>query len=254
MKVRISAPFGLCLLLAAPPLFASAGVVHLKRSKGDPVNFFCESHDRAAPPIGFYLKLKSPQPEKEMMFLAPKSQAVHNSEFEGRVHTLADLNQHRVNITVLSLQESDSGFYVCEFMYNSTPHDKTVMGSPSYFLFVEEGEPECNCSLYSLLLYAISAVTAVFLLIATALAVALCCKVCRHERPQNPLPIYEEMTGLKPKREKGPLGALDSLHLEETNFSVSDKPRCRLSQENYYVSPKRATCTSEEGSPQGLLG
>ncbi|XP_018617383.1 cd7 antigen-like isoform X2 [Scleropages formosus] len=239
----------LCYCLCSIRKYASARVEYLKRYKGEAVHFFCESEHRTEAPIGFYLKLKSPEPEKELMFVSPLNPAVHNPAFEGRIETRGDLREQRLNVTLKALREDDSGFYACEFIYGASPRDRSVAGRPTYFLFVEGTEVNCNCSRYSFLLYAISAATGLFFIIIIGLGFALCCKACHHERPQNPHPIYEEMSGLKPNKEKGPQGHLDLLHLEEMHSSVIDKPRCRLSQENYYVSPKRVTHTTEESCP-----
>ncbi|KAM9857391.1 cd7 antigen-like [Aulostomus maculatus] len=133
------------------------------------------------------------------------------------------------NLSLQQLQPEDSGLYSCQLLLRGRPDSITSLGRQVFYVSVQGGQ--CGCSSYSTLLYALtSAVVILFLL----LGLVLIYQNLRHSGRSHPqAPIYEEMTGVLPLKQK-----LGPRHLEETEsseyFNCHKKKSC---PENHYESP-----------------
>ncbi|XP_015212071.2 cd7 antigen-like isoform X4 [Lepisosteus oculatus] len=223
-------------------------VVYLKRQEGGSVQISCLSQDRSTSSIGFYLRKKCQNPEKEVLFLrsGARDRTVSPS-FRDRLQLEGEPRENELNVTISLLQHGDTGLYHCEFIYEGSPLDRHVSGERDFFVFVERAEPVCSCSSYPPLLYAISGGMALLLLIVAVLFGAHYGKQCCRSKPRAPVPIYEEMSGAKSPRRRAPCSFPDSSLLQETDTSVYVNPHARPPpHENYYVSPSHVPADSKD--------
>ncbi|XP_015212068.2 cd7 antigen-like isoform X1 [Lepisosteus oculatus] len=116
-------------------------VVYLKRQEGGSVQISCLSQDRSTSSIGFYLRKKCQNPEKEVLFLrsGARDRTVSPS-FRDRLQLEGEPRENELNVTISLLQHGDTGLYHCEFIYEGSPLDRHVSGERDFFVFVERAE------------------------------------------------------------------------------------------------------------------
>ncbi|KAJ3614730.1 hypothetical protein NHX12_018301 [Muraenolepis orangiensis] len=143
------------------------------------------------------------------------------------------------NLTLRDLQPRDTGFYSCTLLLAGRSQAISSLGSQVTYVSVQGGH--CNCSIYTTLLYGLSAAVAATLLL--IVAVIYRAKASTRVKPQTHA-IYEEMVGVQgPKPKLNPCG-LGTFQLEEVEASAYSntlvvKPRA----ENHYESPRLAKGT-----------
>ncbi|XP_044044972.1 cd7 antigen-like [Siniperca chuatsi] len=137
------------------------------------------------------------------------------------------------NLTLQQLQPEDSALYSCHLLQRDRPDSTTSLGRQVFFVSVQGGQ--CGCSSYSPLLYALSSAVAVLLLLLLlGIVVIYQGKAHRSVKSHPQAPIYEEMTGVQPVRQK-----LAPCHLEE--MECSEYRNCLVKKscpENHYESPR----------------
>nr|XP_046195615.1 uncharacterized protein LOC124027193 isoform X1 [Oncorhynchus gorbuscha] len=219
-------------------------VMYIKGSEGQSVDLSCTPEQTGGAPVSLYLTRRCVRPEREVLFMAkdrsPGTVRV-NRLYKDRLKVTGGLNSDLLNVTIAHLQRTDTGLYLCEFVYTADPSDRTGSGSLEYFLFVEGTESVCQCSSYPPLIYTISAAAGLLLLVLICLCAVECAKLRKRHKTQAPIPIYEEMNsgcrGAGSAQNNHPVPT----HLEETESPVYANPQARQAQENHYASPRQIT-------------
>uniref|UniRef100_A0A8C7K352 Immunoglobulin V-set domain-containing protein n=1 Tax=Oncorhynchus kisutch TaxID=8019 RepID=A0A8C7K352_ONCKI len=152
-------------------------VLYIKGSEGQSVDLSCTPEQTGGAPVSLYLTHRCVRPEREVLFMAkdrsPGTVRV-NRLYKDRLKVTGGLNSDLLNVTIAHLQRTDTGLYICEFVYTADPSDRTVSGSLEYFLFVEGTESVCQCSSYPPLIYTISAAAGLLLLVLICLCAVEC--------------------------------------------------------------------------------
>eukprot|EP00063_Salmo_salar_P083508 XP_014058343.1 PREDICTED: uncharacterized protein LOC106606576 isoform X3 [Salmo salar] len=200
-------------------------VMYIKRSEGQSVDLSCTPEQTGGAPVSLYLTHRCVRPEREVLFIAKdrSSGTVRvNRLYKDRLKVTGGLNSDLLNVTIAHLQRTDTGLYICEFVYTADPSDRTFSGSLEFFLFVE-------------------GTAGLLLLILIWLCAAECAKLRKRHKTQAPNPIYEEMNsgcrGAGSAQNNHPVPT----HLEETESPVYANPQARQAQENHYASPRQIT-------------
>ncbi|XP_031673976.1 uncharacterized protein LOC109876861 isoform X2 [Oncorhynchus kisutch] len=201
-------------------------VLYIKGSEGQSVDLSCTPEQTGGAPVSLYLTHRCVRPEREVLFMAkdrsPGTVRV-NRLYKDRLKVTGGLNSDLLNVTIAHLQRTDTGLYICEFVYTADPSDRTVSGSLEYFLFVE------------------GTAAGLLLLVLICLCAVECAKLRKRHKTQAPIPIYEEMNsgcrGAGSAQNNHPVPT----HLEETESPVYSNPQARQAQENHYASPRQIT-------------
>ncbi|KAK5899391.1 hypothetical protein CesoFtcFv8_008877 [Champsocephalus esox] len=215
--------------------FVCSDMEFLERSKGGSVVFPCEVEPRDPSPYGVYLK-RSWLNQIEVLFQFTKTDfTVEENYDKKRISVSGDSSTHSLNVTISQLSASDTDRYYCEFVVdNPSSEDIRIRGKTEFFLLVKAGG-QCDCSRYSMLLYALSSAVVVLLLLLLLGFVVIYKGKARRSVSSHPqAPIYEEMTG---SRKRAPRNLEEMEPSEYTNCSV--KKSC---PQNHYESPRGAPC------------
>uniref|UniRef100_A0A8C7RRS1 Immunoglobulin V-set domain-containing protein n=1 Tax=Oncorhynchus mykiss TaxID=8022 RepID=A0A8C7RRS1_ONCMY len=144
---------------------------------GSSVDLSCTPEQTGGAPVSLYLTHRCVRPEREVLFMAkdrsPGTVRV-NRLYKDRLKVTGGLNSDLLNVTIAHLQRTDTGLYICEFVYTADPSDRTVSGSLEFFLFVDGTESVCQCSSYPPLIYTISAAAGLLLLVLICLCAVEC--------------------------------------------------------------------------------
>lgn len=114
--------------------------MYIKRSEGQSVDLSCTPEQTGGAPVSLYLTHRCVRPEREVLFIAKdrSSGTVRvNRLYKDRLKVTGGLNSDLLNVTIAHLQRTDTGLYICEFVYTADPSDRTFSGSLEFFLFVE---------------------------------------------------------------------------------------------------------------------
>ncbi|XP_036794838.1 uncharacterized protein LOC118936526 isoform X2 [Oncorhynchus mykiss] len=201
-------------------------VMYIKGSEGQSVDLSCTPEQTGGAPVSLYLTHRCVRPEREVLFMAkdrsPGTVRV-NRLYKDRLKVTGGLNSDLLNVTIAHLQRTDTGLYICEFVYTADPSDRTVSGSLEFFLFVD------------------GTAAGLLLLVLICLCAVECAKLRKCHKTQAPIPIYEEMNsgcrGAGSAQNNHPVPT----HLEETESPVYANPQARQAQENHYASPRHIT-------------
>ncbi|XP_070958628.1 uncharacterized protein [Oncorhynchus clarkii lewisi] len=201
-------------------------VMYIKGSEGQSVDLSCTPEQTGGAPVSLYLTHRCVRPEREVLFMAkdrsPGTVRV-NRLYKDRLKVTGGLNSDLLNVTIAHLQRTDTGLYICEFVYTADPSDRTVSGSLEFFLFVD------------------GTAAGLLLLVLICLCAVECAKLRKRHKTQAPIPIYEEMNsgcqGAGSAQNNHPVPT----HLEETESPVYANPQARQAQENHYASPRHIT-------------
>ncbi|KAJ3614731.1 hypothetical protein NHX12_018301 [Muraenolepis orangiensis] len=216
------------------------GVEFLERQVGESVMFRCSLLPHGIAPYGVYLKRCWRRPSEVLFMHKGNKPSVSDSHDVQRIGVSGDPSDWQVNVTISELRSTDTDRYCCEFLVADDLNDRSIPGKVEYFLHVAYGG-HCNCSIYTTLLYGLSAAVAATLLL--IVAVIYRAKASTRVKPQTHA-IYEEMVGVQgPKPKLNPCG-LGTFQLEEVEASAYSntlvvKPRA----ENHYESPRLAKGT-----------
>ncbi|XP_035602481.1 uncharacterized protein LOC118364836 isoform X5 [Oncorhynchus keta] len=113
----------------------------LERTQGDSIEFYCISEFSASKPIGFYLKRKWLQPNREVLFIYTEQNPVFHPDVKERIHVMGDPSTHRVNVTLSQLKGTDTDLYYCEFVFpDSSSLDQKIPSKMEFFLYVVDAE------------------------------------------------------------------------------------------------------------------
>uniref|UniRef100_A0A8C8GAE4 Immunoglobulin V-set domain-containing protein n=1 Tax=Oncorhynchus tshawytscha TaxID=74940 RepID=A0A8C8GAE4_ONCTS len=243
---------GVWLLLMTCTVLVFCEMEFLERTQGDSTEFYCISEFSASKPIGFYLKRKWLQPNREVLFMYTEQNPVFYPDVKERIHVTGDPSTHRVNVTLSQLKGTDTDLYYCEFVFpDSSSLDQKIPSKMELFLYVVDADVRCSCAGYAPLLYALSATVGLLLIFVMALGVAHYGKT-RGDRvkPQpHQVSIYEEMVGVRPPNRNGKVSPSyhprPPFHLEEKDASAYDTPPLRSRQENHYERPEGVPLVSE---------
>lgn len=162
-----------------------------------------------------------------------------NPKHRGRLLVSGGLDSVQVNVTLLHLEQSDTGLYVWEISLIEKNASEHIASAQKFFLLVEKTEKLCQCSfVYPPLLFTISAAAGLILVITCWLAIDHCVKLKKHDKLRLSAPIYVEMT-----RKHQTTGVAQNIpespsHLEEANFPVYANQNFRQPQD-YYASPRQ---------------
>uniref|UniRef100_A0A8C7MKX8 Immunoglobulin V-set domain-containing protein n=1 Tax=Oncorhynchus kisutch TaxID=8019 RepID=A0A8C7MKX8_ONCKI len=164
---------GVWLLLMACTVLVFCEMEFLERTQGDSTEFYCISEFSASKPIGFYLKRKWLQPNREVLFMYTEQNPVFHPDVKERIHVTGDPSTHRVNVTLSQLKGTDTDLYYCEFVFpDSSSLDQKIPSKMELFLYVVDADVRCSCAGYAPLLYALSATVGLLLIFVMALGVA----------------------------------------------------------------------------------
>lgn len=114
--------------------------MYIKRSEEQSVDLSCTPEQTGGTPVSLYLTHRCVRPEREVLFMAKdqSSGTVRvNRLYKDRLKVTGGLNSDLLNVTIAHLQRTDTGLYICEFVYTADPSDRTFSGSLEFFLFVE---------------------------------------------------------------------------------------------------------------------
>ncbi|XP_073707356.1 cd7 antigen-like [Garra rufa] len=221
------------LFLITPSVTAHGGIVYIHRVRNSSTDISCESSIKEEKPFAFTLKRRLLQHRPVLYLSKGRSPYINQSEDKNRITVRDELDNHTVHLSISNLQGQDTDVYHCEFHYGDLPYDRNVPGKMEYFIYVEDFSHEpCNCSSYLQLLYVISGAACLLGVLLFTLATAYCCKWQNRTKPQPVVPVYEEMTGVRPTKGKATSCHKDIAKLEEANSSVAHL----FSKENPYVN------------------
>ncbi|XP_020310116.1 uncharacterized protein LOC109865998 isoform X1 [Oncorhynchus kisutch] len=132
---------GVWLLLMACTVLVFCEMEFLERTQGDSTEFYCISEFSASKPIGFYLKRKWLQPNREVLFMYTEQNPVFHPDVKERIHVTGDPSTHRVNVTLSQLKGTDTDLYYCEFVFpDSSSLDQKIPSKMELFLYVVDAE------------------------------------------------------------------------------------------------------------------
>ncbi|XP_056102161.1 cd7 antigen-like [Rhinichthys klamathensis goyatoka] len=224
------------LFLITPSVNAHGGIVYIHRGRNSSIDISCESTNKEGKPFAFSLKRRLLQSRRVLYLSEGLLPTINKSEDKDRITVRDELYNHTVHLTISNLQGRDIDVYHCEFYYGSLPEDKNIPGKMEFFIYVEdfsrEPLPSCDCLSYLSLLYVISGAACLLGVLVFTLATAYCCKRPNGRKPQPVVPVYEEMTGVRPAKRKATSCQTDIAKLEEANSSVATL----FSKENLYVN------------------
>ncbi|KAK9973204.1 hypothetical protein ABG768_023946 [Culter alburnus] len=221
------------LFLITPSVTAHGGIVYIHRVRNSSIDISCVSANKEENLFAFSLKRRLLQTSQVMYLSKGNTPFINKSEDKNRITVRDEFFNHTVHLTISNLQGQDTDVYHCEFHYGDLPYDKNIPGKIEFFIYVEDFSREpCNCSSYLPLLYVISGAACLLGVLVFTLATAYCCKWPNRRKPQPVVPVYEEMTGVRPTKGKATSRQTDIAKLEEANSSVATL----LSNENHYVN------------------
>ncbi|KAK2833557.1 hypothetical protein Q5P01_017446 [Channa striata] len=181
---------------------------------------------------------RSGQSQTTLLSMAEGGGLRVNPEHRGRLQLRGGLDSQQVNVTISHLQHSDTGLYTLELSYRKEENSHLLRTTQSIFLLVEGSGWSCDCShRYLPLLLTIFTATALLLFTLSWFCIEKCVR-SRH-RPQNLVPIYEEMTRKQQSASTPQNNQEAPSHLEEVNFPVYANPGLRPPPENYYACPRQ---------------
>ncbi|XP_067315593.1 uncharacterized protein [Pseudorasbora parva] len=219
--------------LVTPSVNAHGGIVYIHRVRNSSIDIPCASASKEEKPFAFSLKRKLLQSRDVLYLSSGRQPFINNSEDKGRITVRDELDNHTVHLTISNLQGRDIDVYQCVFHYDNLPLDKNIPGKMEFFIYVEDFSREpCNCSSYLPLLYVISGAACLLGVLVFTLATVYCCKWPNRRKQQPVVPVYEEMTGVRPTKRKPTSCQTDIAKLEEANSSVATL----FSNENLYVN------------------
>uniref|UniRef100_A0AAZ3SC87 Immunoglobulin V-set domain-containing protein n=1 Tax=Oncorhynchus tshawytscha TaxID=74940 RepID=A0AAZ3SC87_ONCTS len=132
---------GVWLLLMTCTVLVFCEMEFLERTQGDSTEFYCISEFSASKPIGFYLKRKWLQPNREVLFMYTEQNPVFYPDVKERIHVTGDPSTHRVNVTLSQLKGTDTDLYYCEFVFpDSSSLDQKIPSKMELFLYVVDAE------------------------------------------------------------------------------------------------------------------
>ncbi|KAK0139641.1 hypothetical protein N1851_023465 [Merluccius polli] len=223
---------GSAVLPCAPPpgrgQRAAVEGFSLKRRKGSaPVELLYHSKRHRHDPVSSAALLSSSGSSSSSSFPAEKLRFTTAP---------SDAGGMAFNLTLLHLQPRDSGFYSCTLLLAGAPQAGAGPSLGSRVFYVSVQGRQCNCSTYTTLLYALSAAAVLMMLL---MAVVICwIQASARVKPQAPVPVYEEMVGVRPPKPKLGRCGLGTFHLEEGEVGeYSDTPVAKHRAENHYDSP-----------------
>ncbi|KAK7144612.1 hypothetical protein R3I94_010893 [Phoxinus phoxinus] len=224
------------LCLITPSVNAHGGIVYIHRVRNASIDITCESTNKGENLFAFSLKSRLLQSRRVLYLSKGLLPTINKSEDKNRIKVRDEFNNHTVHLTISNLQAQDTDVYYCEFYYGSLPDDKKVPGKMEFFIYVEdlshEPLPSCDCVSYLSLLYVISGAACLLGVLVFSLAIAYCCKTPNRRKPQPVVPVYEEMTGVRPAKRKPTSCQTDIAKGEEANSSAATL----FSKENHYVN------------------
>ncbi|KAM7372098.1 hypothetical protein PAMP_009293 [Pampus punctatissimus] len=224
-------------------LFKAYSEVILKNlTENQSLELSCSPQQEHGNLTGLHLYHRSAQSQTTLLSMVEGSKLRVHLEHKGRLQFSGGLDSLQVNVTIFSLQYSDTGLYVWELSYRETSSDQIIPYTQKVFLLVQGTSGRtCQCSAsYPPLLLVIFTLVGLLLLMFSCLVIVRCVKARHHHTPQSSAPIYEEMTskkqsstGITQNNQEAPS------HLEEANFPVYANPNIRPPQENYYACPRK---------------
>ncbi|XP_029596219.1 uncharacterized protein LOC115178918 isoform X3 [Salmo trutta] len=132
---------GVWLLLMTHTVLVFCDMEFLERTQGDSIEFYCISEFNASKPIGFYLKRKWLQPNREVLFMFTYQKPVFHLDVKERIHVTGDPSTHRVNVTLSQLKGTDTDIYYCEFVFpDAYSLDQKIPSKMELFLYVADAE------------------------------------------------------------------------------------------------------------------
>ncbi|XP_073725860.1 cd7 antigen-like isoform X1 [Misgurnus anguillicaudatus] len=213
------------LVLTVSSVTADGDFLYISKTRNASVDIVCESAKKEENLFAFSLTRKLLQSRQVLYFRKGSKAFINNSDDKDRITAQDKLDNHTVHLRISNLQGQDTDVYDCEFHYGDPPFDISVPGKMKFFIYVEDFSHEpCNCSSYLPLIYVISGAACLLGVMMVTFATIYCCKRPKRKPPQPMVPVYEEMTGVQPAKEK-------ATKLQETNNFL-------LSKENYYEKPK----------------
>ncbi|XP_028829225.1 cd7 antigen-like isoform X2 [Denticeps clupeoides] len=175
--------FLFCFMILSPDVLGD--VVYFSRQRDDSIYLPCVPEEHHA--LGFYLKYEWMTSKKDLLFLLYGQRPhIFDPIYKNRIIVPEDpKSQHNVTVTISHLDGSDTGMYLCVFVYEGVPSDRQVLSRTKFLLYVEDELAGCSCSSYPPLLLG-----------------AFGGKTRSERRAQPPIPIYEEMSGLRTESKK----------------------------------------------------
>ncbi|XP_018527259.1 uncharacterized protein LOC108880294 [Lates calcarifer] len=227
-----------CILIFIQLFEANAELIFRRLTASQSLELSCSPNKLSL--RGLHLYHRGAQTQTTLLSMAKGGEIKVNPEHRGRLHLGGGLDSAQVNVTISHLQHNDTGLYMWELSYREENYSDLILSAEKVFLLVEGAERPCQCSpRYPPLLFTIFAAAGLIVLTLCWLATKKCVKVRHHDRPQAPVPIYEEMTrkqqstGVPQNNHEAPS------HLEEDNFPVYANPNIRPPQDNYYACPRQ---------------
>ncbi|XP_051996818.1 cd7 antigen-like isoform X2 [Xyrauchen texanus] len=189
-------------------------------------------------PFAFSLKRRLLQSRSVLYLSKGLSAFISGPVDKDRITVHDELDNHTVHLRISNLQRLDTDVYYCEFHYSDLPFDKNIPGKMEFFIYVEDlTHQTCSCLGYLLLLYVISGAACVLGLLVVTLITAYYCKFSNRKNPQHLVPVYEEMTGVRPAK-----GTATSRHVENTTLD-EEIDSTLLSKENIYAKSNSRKCS-----------
>uniref|UniRef100_A0A3B4AK58 Immunoglobulin V-set domain-containing protein n=1 Tax=Periophthalmus magnuspinnatus TaxID=409849 RepID=A0A3B4AK58_9GOBI len=196
----------------------------------------CRVDHTSTPPFGVYLKRSRLRPGDVLFKYEDEDVSVRDGEYHNRTSVTGDPKIHEVNVTIRDLRPTDTDQYHCEFNFNNPTSEDTVQrGTTEYFIYVRGGETH-NTTQHTT--HNIQHTT--YNTQHTTQHTTYNTQHTTSKATPNPAPIYEEMTGLKPKSPKRSRGFGDELPWASEYRNITPKDEREPRPENHYESPNGA--------------
>ncbi|XP_027024118.2 uncharacterized protein LOC113656882 [Tachysurus fulvidraco] len=196
-------------------------MIYLHKTNGSSIQFSCvfDPYEKQAP-FAFTLRREWIQAQDVLYHNFTTDADVKDSTFVGRIGDR--LGDNTVDVSITDLQGFDTDLYVCVFHYQTTAGFHIQSVRHKIVLYVKDVFP---CTSYTPLLFALSAGVGLLFFIVIISVVHLMKPCSRGQmKPQNPVPIYEEMNGVREK---------PSSRLQEDDVSSL---YCKPRKENPYIN------------------
>ncbi|TRY56375.1 hypothetical protein DNTS_034972 [Danionella cerebrum] len=218
----ILAFFVIWYTFSSPSVTAHEDIFYNHRLRNSSIDISCISgiKDKEDKPFGFTLKRRLLQSRRVLYLSRGLSPSINRPDEKKRIFVRDELENHTVHLTISNLQGQDTDVYHCQFHYGDLLYDRTVPGRTQFFIYVEDLSQEpCHCWSCLALLYVISGAVCLLGILVIAIATAYHCKSISRRNLQMVVPVYEEMAGVQPTREKDIPSHIDLLKVEEGNSS-----------------------------------
>ncbi|KAF5897001.1 Uncharacterized protein DAT39_013287, partial [Clarias magur] len=152
-----------------------ADVLYLHAQCNASITFSCVSPNETIKPFAFSLNRSWLNKEEVLYHNFQTTASVKDGRLVDRISDRPIDSRSVVNVTIGNLQSYDTDMYECVFHYEMHFDFQSFSGKSKFFLYVQEPCPNlCTCTLYTPLLFSLSAAAGLLFFIILILTAVHC--------------------------------------------------------------------------------